>query len=35
VDYNPVFLKARTIAGVNFPERTANGMRISVGLVIK
>ena len=35
VDYNPVFLKARTIAGVNFPGRTANGVRISVGLVIK
>ncbi|HEY3026569.1 MAG TPA: outer membrane beta-barrel protein [Pyrinomonadaceae bacterium] len=35
VDYNPVFLKARTIAGVNFPGRTANGLRISVGLVIK
>ena len=35
VDYNAVFLKDRTIAGVNFPGRTANGVRISVGLVIK
>jgi opacity protein-like surface antigen len=35
VDYNPVFLKNRTIARVNFPGRTANGLRISVGLVIK
>lgn len=35
VDYNPVFLKERTIEGVNFPGRTANGLRISIGLVIK
>lgn len=35
VDYNPVFLKERTIEGVTFPGRTANGLRISVGLVIK
>jgi hypothetical protein len=35
MDYNPVFLKERTIAGVNFPGRTANGLRISIGLVIK
>ena len=35
LDYNPVFLKERTIEGVTFPGRTANGLRISVGLVIK
>lgn len=35
VDYNPVFLKARTIEGVNFSSRTLNGVRVSVGLVIR
>ena len=35
IDYNPIFLKARTVEGVTFPGRTANGMRLSVGIVIK
>jgi opacity protein-like surface antigen len=35
VDYNPVFLKNRTIAGVDFPGRTANGVCLSIGLVLK
>jgi hypothetical protein len=35
VDYNPVFLKSRTVEDVNFPSRTAHGVRFSVGLVFK
>ncbi len=35
IDYNPVFLKERIVDGVNFPSRTANGVRLSVGFVIK
>ena len=34
-DYNPVFLRSRTIDAVTFPNRTLNGARISVGVVIK
>jgi len=35
VDYNPIFLKSRIVEGVNFPGRTAHGLRFSIGLVIK
>jgi hypothetical protein len=35
VDYDPVFLKDRAVSGINFPGRTTNGARISIGLVIK
>lgn len=35
VDYNPIFLRERIIEGEIFPGRTLNGVRISVGLVIK
>ena len=35
VDYNPIFLRNRTIEGLNFPGRTANGVRVSIGLVFK
>jgi opacity protein-like surface antigen len=35
VDYNPIFLKSRIIENVNFPGRTAQGVRFSIGLVIK
>lgn len=35
VDYNPIFLKSRTVEDVNFPGRTAHGVRFSVGLVFR
>jgi opacity protein-like surface antigen len=35
VDYNPIFLKSRTVEDVNFPSRTAHGLRFSLGLVFK
>ena len=35
VDYNPIFLRSRTVEDINFPSRTLNGLRISVGIVFK
>ncbi len=35
VDYNPIFLRNRIVEGLNFPSRTANGVRVSIGLVFK
>lgn len=35
VDYNPIFLKSRTVEDVTLPSRTAHGVRFSVGLVFK
>lgn len=35
LDYNPIFLKSRTVEGLNLPGRTAQGLRFSVGLVFK
>jgi opacity protein-like surface antigen len=35
VDYNPIFLKSRIVEDVNFPGRTAQGLRFSIGLVFK
>ncbi len=35
VDYNPIFLKSRTVEDVVFPSRTAQGLRFSIGLVFK
>lgn len=35
LDYNPVFLRNRVIAGTDFPGRTINGIRLSIGLVVK
>ncbi len=34
-DYNPIFLRSRTINSIAFPNRTLNGVRISAGIVIK
>jgi opacity protein-like surface antigen len=34
-DYNPIFLRSRTINSVIFPNRTLNGFRFSTGIVIK
>jgi hypothetical protein len=34
-DYNPIFLRGRTINTVSFPDRTLNGFRFSTGIVIK
>jgi opacity protein-like surface antigen len=34
-DYNPIFLRSRTINSIAFPSRTLNGVRISAGIVIK
>ncbi|MDX6383751.1 MAG: hypothetical protein QOK48_1324 [Blastocatellia bacterium] len=34
-DYNPIFLRGRTINTVTFPNRTLNGFRFSTGIVIK
>jgi len=34
-DYNPIFLRGRTINSVTFPNRTLNGFRFSTGIVIK
>jgi opacity protein-like surface antigen len=35
VDYNPIFLRSRTINSIIFPSRTLNGFRFSTGIVIK
>jgi opacity protein-like surface antigen len=35
VDYNPIFLRSRTINSNIFPNRTLNGFRFSTGIVIK
>ena len=35
IDFNPIFLRKRTVEDVVFPGRTARGVRFSVGLVIK
>lgn len=34
-DYNPIFLKSRTIDSIAIPDRTLNGFRFSTGIVIK
>ena len=34
-DYNPIFLKSRTINSIAIPDRTLNGFRFSTGIVIK
>ena len=34
-DYNPIFLRDRTLNSVTFPSRTLNGFRFSTGIVIK
>jgi hypothetical protein len=34
-DYNPIFLRGRTINTEAFPSRTLNGFRFSTGIVIK
>jgi Outer membrane protein beta-barrel domain len=34
-DYNPIFLRSRTLNSVTFPSRTLNGFRFSTGIVIK
>ena len=34
-DYNPIFLRNRTLNSVAFPDRTLNGFRFSTGIVIK
>jgi hypothetical protein len=34
-DYNPIFLRARTINTTAIPNRTLNGFRFSTGIVIK
>jgi len=34
-DYNPIFLRDRTVNSVTFPSRTLNGFRFSTGIVIK
>jgi opacity protein-like surface antigen len=34
-DYNPIWLRGRTINTVTFPDRTLNGFRFSTGIVIK
>jgi len=34
-DYNPIFLRGRTINSITFPNRTLNGFRFSTGIVIK
>jgi opacity protein-like surface antigen len=35
IDYNPIFLRNRTINGTTIPGQTQNGVRVSAGLVIK
>jgi opacity protein-like surface antigen len=35
LDYNPIFLRGRTIDTVTFPNSTLNGFRFSTGIVIK
>ena len=34
-DYNPIFLRSRTLNSTIFPSRTLNGFRFSTGIVIK
>ena len=34
-DYNPIFLRARTVNSTAIPDRTLNGFRFSTGIVIK
>lgn len=34
-DYNPIFLRARTVNSIAAPGRTLNGFRFSTGIVIK
>ena len=34
-DYNPIFLRGRTINSITFPNRTLSGFRFSTGIVIK
>jgi len=34
-DYNPIFLRSRTINSIAFPSGTLNGFRFSTGIVIK
>jgi opacity protein-like surface antigen len=34
-DYNPIWLRGRTINTTSFPDRTLNGFRFSTGMVIK
>jgi opacity protein-like surface antigen len=34
-DYNPIFLRSRTINSIAFPNRRLNGVRLSAGIVIK
>lgn len=34
-DYNPIFLRARTVNTTAIPDRTLNGFRFSTGIVIK
>lgn len=34
-DYNPIFLRSRTVNSIAFPDRTLNGFRFSTGIVIK
>jgi opacity protein-like surface antigen len=34
-DYNPIFLRSRTINSIAFPGGTLNGFRFSTGIVIK
>ena len=35
LDYNPIFLRSRTISSVTFPDTTLQGVRISAGIVIR
>lgn len=35
LDYNPIFLRNRTVEGLSLPSRTAHGARLSIGLVFK
>jgi long-subunit fatty acid transport protein len=34
-DYNPIFVRARTVNATAIPDRTLNGFRFSTGIVIK
>jgi opacity protein-like surface antigen len=34
-DYNPIFLRSRTLNSTTFPNRTLTGFRFSTGIVIK
>jgi len=35
LDYNPIFLRSRTINSIVFPGETLNGFRFSAGIIIK